>query len=75
MKFSIAALSLVTLAAASPVQERTNYISYEGLKRDGTPCSLVTVSWQNCRPAAYANTWSRGCSPITRCRDGYPPGP
>ncbi|KAH7159291.1 rapid alkalinization factor-domain-containing protein [Fusarium sp. MPI-SDFR-AT-0072] len=76
MKFSlITALSLISLAAAGPVAQNGGFISYDGLRRDGTPCSLRNESWQNCRPRAYANDWSRGCSPITRCRDGYPPGP
>ncbi|KAL7755534.1 hypothetical protein ACKLNR_014674 [Fusarium oxysporum f. sp. zingiberi] len=71
MKFSvITALSLVSFGAAA------QYISYEGLRRDGTPCDLRTVSWQNCRPKAYANDWSRDCEAILHCRgNDYPPGP
>ncbi|KAF5529519.1 rapid ALkalinization factor [Fusarium phyllophilum] len=77
MKFSlITTLSLIGLAAAGPVQQKRAYISYYGLRRDGTPCSLRDESWQNCRPRAYAHDWSRGCEAVYQCRgDDYPPGP
>lgn len=44
------------------------YISYNALRRDSVPCSRRGASYYNCRPGAYANPYSRGCSAITRCR-------
>ncbi|CAN6363617.1 unnamed protein product [Urochloa humidicola] len=44
------------------------YLSYRALRRDSVPCSRRGDSYYNCRPAAAANPYSRGCSRITRCR-------
>ncbi|XP_008800838.1 rapid alkalinization factor-like [Phoenix dactylifera] len=46
----------------------SDYISYNSLKRDNTPCSRRGASYYNCRPGAQANPYSRGCSAITKCR-------
>ncbi|CAN6373346.1 unnamed protein product [Urochloa humidicola] len=46
----------------------SKYISYRALQNDNVPCSRRGDSYYNCRPAAAANPYSRGCSRITRCR-------
>ncbi|KAJ8509705.1 hypothetical protein OPV22_000139 [Ensete ventricosum] len=46
----------------------SNYVSYDALKRDTTPCSRRGASYYNCRPGAQANPYSRSCSSIAQCR-------
>ncbi|KAJ0979832.1 hypothetical protein J5N97_015306 [Dioscorea zingiberensis] len=46
----------------------SDYISYDALRRDSTPCSRRGASYYNCRAGSEANPYSRGCSAITRCR-------
>ncbi|KAF5605868.1 ralfl33 precursor [Fusarium pseudoanthophilum] len=70
MKFSIIALSLITLVAAAPVADQSGEISYGALNRDRVPCSVKGASAANCRPGAEANPYHRGCSAITKCRGG-----
>lgn len=50
------------------------YISYGALQRNGVPCSRRGSSYNNCRPEANANPYSRGCSAITGCPNSNPPG-
>ncbi|KAF5718832.1 rapid ALkalinization factor [Fusarium mundagurra] len=70
MKFSL--ITTLCLASFGTAQ----YISYRGLRKDGTNCDLRNESWKNCRPGAYANPWSRGCEAVFHCRGtDYPPGP
>ncbi|GAB4851280.1 hypothetical protein Ancab_030576 [Ancistrocladus abbreviatus] len=48
----------------------TRYISYGALSKNYIPCSRRGASYYNCRPGAQANPYRRGCSVITRCRQG-----
>ncbi|KAJ4850580.1 Protein RALF-like 33 [Turnera subulata] len=47
----------------------TQYISYGALQRNTVPCSQRGQSYYNCVPG-QANPYTRGCSAITRCREG-----
>ncbi|KAF5549823.1 rapid ALkalinization factor [Fusarium mexicanum] len=68
MKFSIIALSLITLVTAAPAADQGGVISYGALNRDHVPCSVKGASAANCRPGAEANPYNRGCSAIEECR-------
>ncbi|GAV73857.1 RALF domain-containing protein [Cephalotus follicularis] len=46
----------------------TDYISYGALQRNTVPCSQRGASYYNCQPGAEANSYTRGCTTITRCR-------
>ncbi|KAH7862238.1 hypothetical protein Vadar_001907 [Vaccinium darrowii] len=48
-----------------------NYICYNALAYDYTPCSVRGLSYYNCYEDAEANPYSRGCSYITQCRSDY----
>ncbi|VVA98528.1 unnamed protein product [Arabis nemorensis] len=45
---------------------RKQYISYATLRRDMVPCQKPGASYYACR-SGQANSYSRGCSIITRC--------
>ncbi|CAN8258333.1 unnamed protein product [Cochlearia groenlandica] len=45
---------------------RKQYISYATLRRDMVPCLKPGASYYACR-SGQANSYSRGCSIITRC--------
>ncbi|KAF5987334.1 ralfl33 precursor [Fusarium coicis] len=70
MKFSIITLSFITLVTAVPVADQSGEISYGALNRNNIPCSLKGASAANCHPGGEANPYNRGCSAITKCRDG-----
>ncbi|CAA0840403.1 Protein RALF-like 24 [Striga hermonthica] len=49
---------------------RKRYISYDTLRRDLVPCDKPGASYYNCRTPGVANSYTRGCSVITRCARG-----
>ncbi|KAI3961653.1 hypothetical protein MKW92_015502 [Papaver armeniacum] len=46
----------------------TKYVSYESLKKNTTPCSKRGASYYNCKNGAQANSYTRGCSKLSKCK-------
>lgn len=53
------------------LHQHRRYISYELLRADAVPCSIVGVLYYNCRSDgggdARVNAYHRGCDLISRC--------
>ncbi|GAU27122.1 hypothetical protein TSUD_104310 [Trifolium subterraneum] len=61
-------LSALLICSLSTHDVEAREIDYDAMKKDTIPCNKENAV--NCKEDIPANTYTRGCSKINRCRDG-----